>query len=124
MPLGKEIGTFSAKITSIRTLEVDGDKRTLEAIVDGEVSGQMTGVFMDTATFAGTNDRGSINNKGVGYLGTESVNSEGSGTYWLTKPGEWETRGAITLSSGQTMVGEGQIKLASRTWEGKIFELE
>lgn len=125
MPVGKEIAAYTSKITSIRIVEVDGDQRVIEATYEAEVTGQITGTITGTQTFTGTNDRGSIVDKNVGYLASgDSVTGEGTGVYWLTKPGEWETRLALSLSSGQTIVGEGTIDLASRSEKGKAFELQ
>ena len=125
MPLGKEIGEYSANFTSIRIAEINGDQRVIEGNYEGDVTGQMAGQVTGTMTFTGTNDRGSVSDKGVGYLATgDALSGEGGGVYWLTAPGEWEVRAAFTLTGGQTLVGEGQIKLADRSMKGKIFELE
>ncbi len=52
------------------------------------------------------------------------MSSQGSGVYWLDQPGERETRGAVNLSKGQTVIAAGRIKMADKTWSRKIFELE
>ena len=124
MPLGKEIGSFSVKSTCIRVIEVDGDARVLEGSFEGEVSGQLNGAILGTNTFTGTNEKGTYQGHGVGLLASGSVNSTSSGVYWLSGPNEWQTRGAVNLATGETIVGEGTIKFADRTWSGKIFELE
>ena len=119
MPLGKEIGQYSANFTSLRIAEVNGDQRVIEGNYEGEITGQMAGQVTGTMTFTGTNDRG------VGYLTSgDAISGSGGGVYWLTSPGEWEVRAAFTLATGQTFVGEGQIKLEGRSMKGKIFELE
>ena len=124
MPLGKEIGEYSGKFTSIRIAEIDGEERVIEGNYEAEITGQMTGTVTGTITFTGTNDRGTTADKGVGYLASgESIVGQGHGVYWLTKPGVWETRAATTLSSGQTLVGEGTIQLDGLSTKGKIFEL-
>lgn len=124
MPQGKEIGSYSSKSTSMRVIEINGDRRTIEVALEGEVSGQLAGTIVGTTVYTGTNDRGTYTDRGVGFLASGAVHGEGTGVYWLTKPGEWETRGVFNLTSGQTLIGEGQVNLANRTWSGRIFELE
>ena len=125
MPQGKEIGEFTSKSTSLRVTAIDGGEQTIEMSSEGTVSGQLSGTIINTVTFSGTNDRGSYTDNGVGYLDSgDSVQGCGQGVYWLSKPGEWETRGVLTLSAGQNLILEGRIVLATRTWSGKISELE
>ncbi len=124
MPLGKELGEFSANFTSVRVVEVDGDQTVIEGNYDGETTGPLSGVVTGTLTFSGTNERGSLEDKGVGYLATgESLTGTGRGVYWLTSPGVWETRAGITLSNGATMVAESTVTLETRSMKGKLFEL-
>ncbi len=124
MPQGKEIGEYTSQSTAIRILAVAGDQQTIEMTTEGNVSGQLSGTIINTTTFQGTNDRGTYTGFGVGYLDSgDALQAEGGGTYWLSKPGEWETRGLIQLSAGQTLIVEGRIALAARTWSGKLFEL-
>ena len=123
MPVGKELGSFDAKITSIRICEVNGDDRVIEGTYEAEVSGQLSGTATGTMTFTGSNDSGSFTDLGVGYLDSgDALSGKGQGVYWLTKPGEWEIRGAFTLGT-QRVVSEGRIELASRSMRGKILEL-
>ncbi len=124
MPTGKEIGSYKSKSTSMTVTNIDGDQRTIEVNMEGEVSGQLSGTVVSTVIYTGTNDRGSYSDKGVGFLESGVLHGEGMGVYWLEKPGEWETRGAVTLGNGQTVIAEGRVNLAKRTWNGKLFELE
>ena len=124
MPQGKELGEFNFKSSAVRVIALDGDERTIEISVEGEVTGQLSATVLDTVTFRGTDDRGSYAEKAVGYLGSgDAASSEGAGVYWLTKPGEWETRGVVQLDLGQKLISEGRVELATRTWSGKIYEL-
>ena len=124
MPRGKEIGEFSSTATAIRVLGV-GDDREIEVSSEGTVSGQLAGAIMNTVVFRGPNERGTYTDIGIGYLESGSAaEGVGSGVYWLASPGVWETRGTIQLDLGQTLVVEAQVKLADRSWSGKIFELE
>jgi hypothetical protein len=47
----------------------------------------------------------------------------GPGTYETIGKHRWRTEGYIQLSDGRRVAGEGEMDLASRTWQGKIFEL-
>ena len=124
MPLGKEIGTFSAKVTTMRVVAIDGDSSTVELSSEGEVSGQLNGAIIGTTTFTGTNEKGTLEGHGLGLLASGSVGSTSSGVYWLSGEYQWQTRGAINLATGETIIGEGTLDFASRSWSGKIFELE
>lgn len=123
MPRGKEIGEYSTQATSIRVVGI-GEDRQIEVASEGTVSGQMAGTVLITAVFSGPNDRGSYTDCSVGYLETGTAEGSGRGAYWLSSTGVWETRGIVQLDSGQTVIAEGQVKLADRSWSGKLFELE
>ena len=124
MPLGKEIGSFTAKVTNMRVIAVDGDKSSVEVSTEGEVSGQLNGAIIGTTTFSGTNEKGTLEGMGLGLLSGGSVGSKSSGVYWLAGNYQWQTRGAVNLETGETIIGEGTLDFASRSWTGKIFELE
>ncbi len=123
MPRGKEIGEFATQATSIRVAGV-GDDRSVEVSSEGTVSGQMNGTVLITVVFDGPNDRGSYTDNSLGYLDSGPAEGSGSGVYWLSSTGVWETRGVAQLDSGQTVIVEGQVKLAERSWSGKLYELE
>jgi hypothetical protein len=125
MPLGKEIGSFSGKITSVRVLEINGEERVIEGTYEAELSGQMAGTGTGTLTFRGLNDRGTVTDLGVGYLASGDVPSaRGQGVYFLSGKGQWEVRSAYLLGD-QPIVSEGQITLKNGSFslKGKIFEL-
>ncbi len=54
----------------------------------------------------------------------EAIHGEERGAYTRTGPGVWATRGVVSLSTGQTMIIEGEVALENRTWGGKIFEVK
>ena len=123
MPAEKEIGTFDAKITSIRVQSINGEERVIEGTYEAEITGQMSGMATGTMTFTGSNERGTVKDLGVGYLAAgEAVSAEGAGLYWNTKPGHWEVRVGYSIG-GQNVVGEGHIDLDARSLTGKMFEL-
>ena len=125
MPVGNEIGSYEAKFTSIRTVEVHGDERIIEGTYMGQVSGGLSGTVSGTVTFTGTNERGILSDQGVAYLDSgDVISGKGQGVYWSDSSGQWETRAAFMLPE-QMIVGEGQINLSDGafSWSGKIFEL-
>jgi hypothetical protein len=125
MPVGKELGNFEAKFTSVRTVEVRGEQVITEGSYMGKVSGELSGTVTGTVTFDGTIERGTISGQSVGYLDAGGVlPGKGQGVYWSDSQGKWQTRAGFVLPEGM-MVGEGEITLADGefTWSGKIYEL-
>ena len=125
MPVGKELGSFESKFTSVKTVEISGDQIVTEGDYMGKVSGELSGTVTGTATFSGTNERGTMTTLSVGYLDSGGVlPGKGQGVYWSDGSGKWQTRGAFMLPEGM-LVGEGQITLSNGefTWSGKVFEL-
>jgi hypothetical protein len=125
MPVGNEMGSFEAKFTSVRTVEINGEEVITEGSYMGKVSGQLSGTVTGTATFSGTNERGTLTALGVGYLDSGDVlPGKGQGVYWSDGSGKWQTRAAFMLPDAM-LVGEGQIALADGefTWSAKLFEL-
>ena len=128
MPVGNEIGSFEAKFTSVRTVEINGAEVITEGSYMGKVSGQLGGTVTGTATFTGTTGasaRGTMTALSVGYLDSGDVlPGKGQGVYWSDGSGKWQTRAAFMLPDAM-LVGEGQIALADGefTWSAKLFEL-
>lgn len=125
MPAGKELGTYSGKFSSIRVVEVGEGTRILEGTYSGTVSGQIKGIAKGTMTFDGRTERGTFNDKGVGFFASgEVVNSKGQGVYWQGSQGNWEIRGGFALGD-QMVVSEGQVIMDGEEvlLKGKIFEL-
>ncbi len=125
MPLGKETGTFTSTATSVRMTAVDGANRTVEGSYEGEVTGELAGPVLRTITFSGDNEGGTYTGCGMSFDASgDAIHGEEQGAYMRTAPGVWATRGVVRLSTGQTIVAEGEVALAARTWEGKLFELK
>jgi hypothetical protein len=125
MPVGKELGAYAGTFTSVRIVENDGDRRIFEGSYSANVSGQLNATLLGTMTFSGTDKRGTLSDRGVGYFDTgEILAGKGQGVYWLNGNGNWEMRAAFILPE-QAPVGEGQVTLTKGvlTLSGKIFEL-
>lgn len=125
MPLGKQIGTFESKSTSIKVLSV-GDEDVSEVTYEGTSAGDLAGPYVGTATYSGSDEEGEVKFVGIGWPepSGERVTFEGSGLYKRNGSGRWQTRAAIRSSRGEQFVSEGQIDLASGTWIGDLFILE
>ena len=125
MPTGNEIGGYEGKFTSIRTVEIHGEERVIEGSFMADISGPLGGTISGTATFTGSNERGTLTSLSTAYLNSGDVlSSKGQGVYWSGGKGQWETRAAFILGD-QMSVGEGQITLSGGifSWIGKLVEL-
>ena len=125
MPVGKELGAFDGKFSSIRVVEVGEGTRVLEGIYSAAMTGNMKGVAKGTITFDGRTERGVFSDKGVGFFDSGDVaNGKGQGVYWSSGGGTWEIRGAFQIGD-QMVVSEGQVSMSGDDvlLKGKIFEL-
>jgi hypothetical protein len=46
----------------------------------------------------------------------------GSGTYESSGTNRWRTQLVIQISDGRRVVAEGEVDLATRSWNGKLLE--
>ena len=125
MPLGKQIGTYESKSTSIKIVSL-GDQDVAEVTYEGTTSGDLAGPWVGTATYTGNEDEGELRFVGIGWPepSGERVKFEGSGLYKKVGATRWQTRAAIRSSRGEQFVSEGQVDHESRTWIGDLYVLE
>lgn len=125
MPLGKQIGTYESKSTSVKIVSV-GEQDVAEVTYEGTTTGELAGPWVGTTTYTGTDEEGELKFVGIGWPepSGERVTFEGSGLYKKNGATRWQTRAALRSSRGEQFVSEGQIDHASRTWIGDIFVLE
>ncbi len=124
MPLGKQIGAYEAKSTSINVVSL-GDQDVVEATYEGTTSGDLVGPWIGTATYTGTDDEGEIHFAGIGWPDPgDRVKFEGSGLYKRVGANVWQTRVALRSSRGEQMVSEGTVDHNTRSWVGDLFTLE
>ncbi len=127
MPVGKELGTYTGKFSSVRICEINGDQQIAEGSYTAKVSGEISGTAVGTMTFDGTNERGTYTELGVGYLDSGDVTTyKAHGVYWFGGKGNgWQTRAAVMMGD-QTLVVEGQIKMSDGVFSlsGKVAELK
>jgi len=119
MALGKELGDFSFKITSVAYTE-DG---STYISVDGTATNY--GTVLGTLIVKGEPgaSRGEATWIGEGFLDDGSVVAgKGQGTFEEIGKHVWRTRIVITVSDGATFASDGRIDLASRSYAGKNLE--
>lgn len=125
MSMGKEIGEFALKITSMTFSRVQNDAVLVEANLEGSLTGEgIEGTVLGTATFdhAGS-PQGTYDWCGASYLPHgDVITGDAHGSFHSVGANQWRTLGINHLSDGRTVATEGQIDLASRTWSGRLFE--
>lgn len=120
MASGKHLGEFSFKFTSLTITPGPAASTIIGGNCEGTASG--FGTILGTATFVGGKS-GTYSYCAVAYLDNgEEITGAGSGSYESNGKHRWKTEGVVQLSNGGTVVAEGEIDLASRSWNGKIFE--
>ena len=121
MALGKEVGEFSYKITSVRHAKDDGT--LVEVTCDGTATGY--GTVLGTLIFEsapGAQD-GTITFRAQGFLeGGVVVDGLGIGTFESSGTHKWRVRAVNKVSDGQTFASDGQLDLATRSFSGKLIE--
>jgi len=118
---GKAIGEFSFKAVTITYSP--GPAGSVLAQVNGEGTAKGFGVVCGTATVVGGSKNGSFSAGWVAYLDNgEQVSGLGSGTYESSGKHHWRTRHVIHISDGSSIVNEGEIDFAARSWTGTNFE--
>jgi hypothetical protein len=120
MATGKPIGEFSLKCSSWRFSPGPAGSSVVEGNFEGTASG--FGTVLGTGTFM------------VGKIGTfsycgaafpengEILTASGTGTYESVGKHRWRTAGTLQLLDGRTLITEGEVDLATRSWNGKQFE--
>ena len=125
MPVGKQLATYKGTMTSVRVCETNGGDEIVEGTYTAKMSGEMSGTAVGTMTFTGSNERGTLADRGAGYLDSGSVESYvANGAYWSGSQGNWETRAAVVMGD-QVLVVEGQITMSDGVFSlsGTVSEL-
>ncbi len=124
MQLGKEIGSFSTKTTSMTVTPGDGDALDVSANVEGSAKLDGANVtVVGTVIFKGDAESGTLDWTARGFLESGgAISGKAHGTYQLTGPNIWQTTQIERLSDGRVIASRGEIDLAKRAWTGKIFD--
>jgi hypothetical protein len=118
MALGKEIGEFSMKVTSVIHEETSAHWN-----VQGlESSG---GTAQATLTFTGGADseRGAMSGRGVVFMkdGTR-LNNVGEGIWNTVGQHKWRIRMLNSRSDGLITLVDSELDLATLSWQAKVYE--
>ena len=120
MALGKEIGSFSLKITSVSYAD-DG-----AATVDCDGTADGFGTVLGSLTFVAGEPgakRGALRWRGGAFLdGGEALQAVGEGAYEEIGKHKWRTRLIVSVSDGQIFGSDGELDLAGRSLKGKNLE--
>lgn len=120
MAIGKEIGQFSFKLTSVG---YPGDDPSAQLNVDGTATGY--GTVLGTLTLRGEPGAkgGPATWRGDAFLDSgEMVHGVGHGVWEEIGRHKWRTRMIISVTDGQTFASDGQLDLATRSYSGKNLE--
>ena len=114
----KPIGEFSLKM--ITQTNTPGPAGSVLIQVNFEGTGTGFGAIFDTATFIGGGKDGTFSEAGSAYLDNgDSLSGIGQGTYESNGKNRWRTADSIQISDGRRIAKEGEVDLASRSWNGK-----
>jgi len=120
MAKGKQPGEFSMKFTLLTFSPGPAGSVVTQANCEGTATG--TGTVAGTAAFVGAKS-GTFSWCSAAYLDNgDETSGIGSGTFENSGKHRWKTLGSIDISDGNKAMSEGAIDLASRSWNGKIFE--
>jgi hypothetical protein len=118
---GKQIGEFSFKFTTF--INSPGPAGVLRQVTwEGAVTG--FGTVFTTVTFTGASKAGTFTECGTAFMDNgDFLHAIGQGTYESAGTHRWHTADFLQLSDGRRISREGEINLADRSWNGKIFEM-
>src|SRR5262249_27701430 len=120
MAKGKLIGEFSSKSTSVTVAPGPAGSTLVQGNFEGPATG--FGTVLGTATFVGGKS-GTCSWCGVAYLDNgEELSGTGGGTYESSGKHHWRVQLIIQISDGSSVICEGDLDLATRSWTGKTFE--
>jgi hypothetical protein len=120
MAIGKEVGEFSLKTTSVSYAEDGG---SVQLNLEGTAT--RYGTVLGTATFRGEPGAktGSLSWRGQGFLENgEAVTAIGEGNWQEIGKHQWRTRMIVSVSDGSSHASDGHLDLATRTLKGKMLE--
>ena len=126
MPIGKEIGAFSCKSTSITYSPGEGGLETAEINYEGTIEGSgASGTVLGTMKVAPAADaaNGTWTWCGREFAGDGATRvATGGGFFQSSGTNTWNVRGYIHFSDGSSAATEGVIDLAARSLTGKLSE--
>jgi hypothetical protein len=119
MAKGKEVGEFSFKFSSLTFTPGPAGSIVTQVNCDGSAVG--FGTVLGTIALVGGKS-GTFSACWAAFLDDgEQLSGTGSGTYESSGKHRWRTQHVIHISDGTSVVNEGEIDLAARSWKGKNF---
>jgi hypothetical protein len=118
MAIGKEMGNFSFKVTSVTY----GDA-SAQVNLHGSATG--FGTVEGTLTFMGEPGAksGTCSWRGTAYMDNgETKGGTAEGSWETVGKHKWRVRGLNRLADGQTFLSDGEVDLASQSYNGKLYE--
>jgi hypothetical protein len=120
----RQVGEFSFKFTSMTVTPGPAGSTLIACNYEEPVTGAGAGTVCGTATFV-TGKSGTYSSCGVGFMETgEQLSTIGSGIAESSGKHRWHTRAVIQRSDGRTVITEGEIDLAERSWKGQVSETD
>lgn len=117
---GKPVGEYSTKFTSLSVSQGPAGSILIQGNSEGTATG--FGAILATAYFVGAKS-GTYSLVSIAALDNgESLSGTGSGTYETIGKHRWRTHGILEISDGRRLAGEGEVDLATRSWNGTLFE--
>jgi hypothetical protein len=125
MAVGKEIGVYDLKSTSVTLVPGKRDTTTVHINYEGELTGEHACTVFATMTLESPDGKdGTYTICARWFLDTgEILDAVGEGQTTLLGDGhKWLVAGVGKVSNGQNAAVEGEIDLATRSFTGKMFE--
>jgi hypothetical protein len=124
MAVGKEIGVYDLKSTSVTLVPGKGDTTTVHINYEGELTGALACTVFATMTVESPDGRdGTYKISARWFLNTgEILDATGEGETTLVEGHKWKVAGVAKVSNGQNAAVKGEIDLATRSFTGKMFE--
>jgi|SRR5208283_3319518 len=124
MAKGKALGEYSAKSTSATLTPGPGGSTVTAINFEGTAdrAGLGSATIVGTATFVGGKS-GTFSYCGTAFFDSGETSSAAStGTYESCGKHRWRTVGILHFQDGSSVISEGELDLATRSWKGTIFE--
>ena len=125
MPIGKEVGSFSTNSTSITKGVDSAGNHTFALNLEGTVTGDWNGTVLVTLTCTTPDFKsGTFTTDAAAYLEDGNViTASGNGVIAALGGHRWRLNGVERISDGSRDAFEGEIDLASRSYNGKMYEV-
>ena len=125
MALGKEVGAFSLKATSLTVTPGPSRAMTMQANFEGSQTGEVTAAVYGTLSVViepGAKS-GPWRWAGIAVLENgDNMNATAEGTWETTSPQTARYRGSIQGSDGRTGAVEADVDAGERSMIGKLYE--